>query len=51
MGHRKGGVLLLNIHIGNAEHFEILVGVRVNEVWAREIVVGIETEKVDSSSI
>lgn len=51
LGHRKGGVLLLNIHTGNAKHFEILVGVRVNEVWAREIVVRIETEKVDSSSI
>lgn len=33
LGHRKGGVLLPNIHIGNAKHFEILVGVRVNEVW------------------
>lgn len=42
---------MLNIHRGNAKHFEILVGVRVDEVWAREIVGGMETEKVDSSSI
>lgn len=42
-GQRKGGVSLLKKYICNAEHFEILVWVRVNRVWAREIAVGMET--------
>lgn len=42
-GQRKGGVSLLKKkYICNAEHFEILVWVRMNRVWAGEIAVGME---------
>ena len=50
-GHRKGGVLSLNKYMFNSKHFEILVGVRVNEGVGSRTRGRNSCERMGSSSI